>query len=223
MTDKPETSKDVKETVFIVDDDESIREGLSNFLEAVGIDAKSYSTAEGFSAHWSETMAGCLLLDARLPGISGVEFQECLRKSGVKIPVIFMTAHGDVPMVRKVMKAGAIEFLTKPFQKEELLNAVEQAFASDRTRRKQEAILASIRARIESLTAREREVMAMVTAGLLNKQIAGELNLSEITVKLHRRQVMEKMRAGSLADLVRMCERSKQPSWSAATDERKES
>jgi len=223
MTEMPETSKDMKETVFIVDDDESIREGLSNFLEAVGIDARSYSTAEGFSAQWSETMAGCLLLDARLPGISGVEFQERLRKSGIKIPVIFMTAHGDVPMVRKVMKAGAIEFLTKPFQKEELLHAVEQAFASDRTRRKEEAILDSIRARISSLTTREREVMAMVTAGLLNKQIAGELNLSEITVKLHRRQVMEKMRAGSLADLVRMCERIKQPSWSAGTDDRKES
>ena len=223
MTEMPETSKDMKETVFIVDDDESIREGLSNFLEAVGIDARSYSTAEGFSAQWSETMAGCLLLDARLPGISGVEFQERLRKSGIKIPVIFMTAHGDVPMVRKVMKAGAIEFLTKPFQKEELLHAVEQAFASDRTRRKEEAILDSIRARVSSLTTREREVMAMVTAGLLNKQIAGELNLSEITVKLHRRQVMEKMRAGSLADLVRMCERIKQPSWSAGTDDRKES
>jgi FixJ family two-component response regulator len=223
MTEKPETSKDEKETVFIVDDDESIREGLSNFLEAVGIEARSYSTAEGFSAHWSEDMAGCLLLDARLPGISGVEFQERLRKSGIKIPVIFMTAHGDVPMVRKVMKAGAVEFLTKPFQKEELLNAVEQAFASDRTRRKEEAILDSIRARIESLTAREREVMAMVTAGLLNKQIAGELNLSEITVKLHRRQVMEKMRAGSLAELVKMCERIKEPSWSAGTGERKKS
>ena len=126
-------------------------------------------------------------------------------------------------MVRKVMKAGAVEFLTKPFQKEELLHAVEQAFASDRARRKEDAILDSIRARIESLTPREREVMAMVTAGLLNKQIAGELNLSEITVKLHRRQVMEKMRAGSLADLVKMCERIKEPSWSAGSDERKES
>jgi FixJ family two-component response regulator len=214
MTEHPEPATDANETVFIVDDDESIRDGLSNFLEAVGIDAKCYSTAEGFSAQWSENMAGCLLLDARLPGISGVEFQERLRKSGIKIPVIFMTAHGDVPMVRKVMKAGAVEFLTKPFQKEELLNAVEQAFASDRARRKEEAILDSIRARISSLTVREREVMAMVTAGLLNKQIAGELNLSEITVKLHRRQVMEKMRAGSLAELVKMCERVKEPSWS---------
>jgi len=223
MTDIPEISTAEKETVFIVDDDESIREGLSNFLEAVGIDAKSYSTAEGFSAHWSEAMAGCLLLDARLPGISGVEFQEQLRKEGVKIPVIFMTAHGDVPMVRKVMKAGAVEFLTKPFQKEELLHAVEQAFATDRARRKEEAIFDSIRVRIDSLTSREREVMAMVTAGLLNKQIAGELNLSEITVKLHRRQVMEKMRAASLADLVKMCERAKEPSWSAASHGHKDS
>ena len=223
MSDTPQNSIAEKETVFIVDDDESIREGLSNFLEAVGIEAKSYSTAEGFSAKWSEAMAGCLLLDARLPGISGVEFQEQLRKEGIKIPVIFMTAHGDVPMVRKVMKAGAVEFLTKPFQKEELLHAVEQAFASDRARRKEEAILASIRARIDSLTSREGEVMAMVTAGLLNKQIAGELNLSEITVKLHRRQVMEKMRAASLADLVKLCERVKQPSWSGGSAPHKDS
>ena len=212
MTEEPSAAMDARETVFIVDDDESIREGLSNFLEAVGINAKRYATAEGFSAHWSDEMAGCLLLDARLPGISGVEFQERLRKSGAEIPIIFMTAHGDVPMVRKVMKAGAVEFLTKPFQKEELLHAVEQAFASDRDRRTEEAIVDSIRARIDSLTPREREVMAMVTAGLLNKQIAGELNLSEITVKMHRRQVMEKMQAGSLAELVKMCERVRLPS-----------
>jgi FixJ family two-component response regulator len=221
MTDKPDSATDAKETVFIVDDDESIREGVCNFLDAVGIHAKCFATAEGFSAHWSDAMAGCLLLDVRLPGISGVEFQERMRKSGIKIPVIFMTAHGDIPMVRKVMKAGAVEFLTKPFQKEELLHAVEQAFASDRERRREEAILESIRARIDSLTAREREVMAMVIGGLLNKQIAGELNLSEITVKLHRRQVMEKMHAGSLADLVRMCERVKEPSWPVHSQEQR--
>lgn len=207
MTDKPIAVLDAKETVFIVDDDESIREGLSNLLEAVGINAKCFSTAEGFSAHWSDAMAGCLLLDARLPGIGGVEFQERLRKTGSKIPIIFMTAHGDIPMVRKVMKAGAVEFLTKPFQQEELLHAIEQAVAADRARRKEEAILDSIRTRIDSLTPREHEVMALVTAGLLNKQIAGELNLSEVTVKMHRRQVMEKMRVGSLAELVKICER----------------
>lgn len=222
MTDKPMALPSENETAFIVDDDESIREGLSNLLESVGIAARCYSTAEGFSAHWSNAMAGCLILDARLPGISGVEFQERLRKAGIKIPVIFMTAHGDIPMVRKVMKAGAVDFLTKPFQKEDLLNAVEQAFAQDRARRKEDAILESIRARIDSLTAREREVMAMVTAGLLNKQIAGELNLSEITVKLHRRQVMDKMRARSLAELVKLCERVKEPSWSVSGDDQVE-
>ncbi len=158
-------------------------------------------------------MRAACLLDARLPGMSGVEFQEQMKAAGIEIPVIFMTAHGDVPMVRKVMKAGAVEFLTKPFQKEELLRAVEQAFALDRARRQEEAILNLIRARIDSLTEREREVMAMVTAGLLNKQIAGELKLSEITVKRHRRHVMEKMQAGSLAELVKMCERVKAPSW----------
>lgn len=213
MITKPSDEMRARETVFIVDDDASIGEGLCNLLEAVGINSKCFFTAEGFRAHWSEAMAGCLLLDARLPGISGVELQERLRQSGIQIPIIFMTAHGDVPMVRKVMKAGAIEFLTKPFQKEELLRAVEQAFAFDRLRREEEGILKAIRARVDSLTAREREVMAMVTAGLLNKQIAGELNLSEITVKLHRRHMMEKMQAGSLAELVRMCERVKEPSW----------
>ncbi|MGC1461979.1 MAG: response regulator [Terracidiphilus sp.] len=222
MTKGPETLADPRQTVYIVDDDESIRDGLSNFLEAVGISAKCYATAEGFSAQWSDAMPGCLLLDARLPGISGAECQERLRKAGIKIPIIFMTAHGDVPMVRKVMKAGAVEFLTKPFQKDELLHAVEQAFASDRHRRKEEAIVESIRARIGSLTPRESAVMMMVTAGLLNKQIAGELNLSEITVKLHRRQVMEKMRAGSLAELVKMCERAKRPSWSVPDGEQEE-
>ncbi|HUV68247.1 MAG TPA: response regulator [Terracidiphilus sp.] len=219
MSEGRDTARGGKETVFIVDDDESVREGLTNYLEAVGIDAKCFATAEGFSAHWSDRMAGCLLLDARLPGIGGVAFQERLRNSGMKIPVIFMTAHGDIPMVRKVLKAGAVEFLTKPFQMEELLHAVEQAFALDRARRMEESIVESIRARIESLTPREREVMAMVTAGLLNKQIAGELNLSEITVKMHRRQVMEKMRVGSLAELVKICERAKEPSWSAHPNE----
>jgi FixJ family two-component response regulator len=210
---KHEDELQAREAVFIVDDDAAICEGLCNLLEAVGISSRCFFTAEGFRAHWSEEMAGCLLLDARLPGISGVEFQQRLRQSGIQIPIIFMTAHGDIPMVRKVMKAGAIEFLTKPFQKEELLHAVQQAFASDRMRRKEEGIIKAIRARIDSLTQREREVMAMVTAGLLNKQIAGELNLSEITVKLHRRHVMEKMQAGSLAELVKMCERVKEPSW----------
>jgi FixJ family two-component response regulator len=196
-----------REKVFIVDDDPSICEGLSNLLESVGIAAEHYPSAEAFREHWDKANAGCLLLDARLPGISGVEFQEQLRDAGLGIPIIFMTAHGDVPMVRKVMKTGAIEFLTKPFQKEELIHAVEQAFTLDRARRKEAETADSILVRIDSLTEREREVMARVTAGLLNKQIAADLSLSEITVKLHRRRVMEKMRAGSLAELVKMCER----------------
>jgi FixJ family two-component response regulator len=195
-----------RETVFIVDDDPAIGEGLSNLLEAVGIAAEHYLSAEAFRECWDRAKAGCLLLDARLPGMSGVEFQEEMRKAGLGIPIIFMTAHGDVPMVRKVMKAGATEFLTKPFQKEELIQAVEQAFDYDRVRRQEAEELASIRERMDSLTEREREVMGSVIAGLLNKQIAAGLSLSEITVKLHRRKVMEKMQANSLADLVKMCE-----------------
>ena len=202
------------QTVFIVDDDASICEGLSNLLDSVGIHAECFSSGEEFRDTRDRSRSGCLLLDARLPGVNGVEFQEELKTMGVGLPVIFMTAHGDIPMVRKVMKAGAIEFLTKPFQKEELLHAVEVAFARDRERREEEAVIDAIRARIASLTDREREVMAMVTAGLLNKQIAGELDLSEITVKIHRRRVMDGMQAGSLAELVKMCERAKFPSWS---------
>ena len=212
MIEKSQSAIAVRETVFIVDDDASICEGLSNLLESVGVASEHYSSAEAFREQWDSSRPGCLLLDARLPGMSGVEFQEQMRNAGMEIPVIFMTAHGDMPMVRKVMKTGAVEFLIKPFQKEELLHAVEQAFLSDRERRREQEIVESIRARIDSLSAREREVMAMVTAGLLNKQIAAELNLSEITVKLHRRHVMEKMQADSLADLVKLCERIKSSS-----------
>jgi len=212
MIERAESGIPPCETVFIVDDDASICEGLSNLLESVGVPAEHYPSAEAFREQWDSSRPGCLLLDARLPGMSGVEFQEQMRNAGIAIPVIFMTAHGDMPMVRKVMKTGAVEFLIKPFQKEELLHAVEQAFLSDRARRKEQDIIESIRARIDSLSPREREVMAMVTSGLLNKQIAAELNLSEITIKLHRRRVMEKMQADSLADLVKQCERIKSSS-----------
>lgn len=202
-----ETLPPSQETVFIVDDDASIREGLVNLLEAVGIPSQQFPSAEDFLRAWDPSHPGCLVLDVRLPGITGVEFQERLRASATDIPIIFMTAHGDIPMVRKVMKAGAIEFLTKPFEKRELLTAIEHAFARDRARRSQDAALAPIRKRYESLTPREREVMRLVTAGLLNKQIADELDLSEITVKVHRRNLLGKMRAESLADLVKMAER----------------
>lgn len=214
MTKNGEPTTLSRQTVFIVDDDASICEGLTNLLESMGVPAESFSSAEEFRDRWHHSRAGCLLLDARLPGISGVEFQEQMRHAGIEIPVIFMTAHGDMPMVRKVMKAGAIEFLIKPFQKEELLHAVEQAFQSDRARREDREVVESIRTRVDSLSPREREVMALVTSGMLNKQIAGELNLSEITVKLHRRHVMDKMQANSLADLVRLYERIKAPAQS---------
>jgi FixJ family two-component response regulator len=216
MTSKPESQTPMSEAVFIVDDDASICEGLCNLLESVGIRAECYSSAEAILESWRDSNAGCMLLDARLPGMSGVEFQEQMQKLCIGMPVIFMTAHGDIPMVRKVMKAGAVEFLTKPFQKEELLHAIDHAFAFDRERRKAEETINSIKARMDTLTAREREVMERVTAGLLNKQIAGELNLSEITVKLYRRQVMDKMRAGSLADLVKLCERVRASSRTGA-------
>jgi FixJ family two-component response regulator len=213
MSREGERSEPVKETVFIVDDDASIREGLSNLLESVGMCTESYESAEAFRERWDSSRVGCVLLDARLPGMSGMELQDQLNASGIGVPVIFMTAHGDMPMVRRVLKAGAVEFLIKPFQKEELLQAVKQAFAFDRERRAEEAVRESIQARVSSLSDREREVLTMVTAGLLNKQIAAQLNLSEVTVKLHRRHVMEKMQAESLADLVKMGERIKLASW----------
>ncbi|HEV2326754.1 MAG TPA: response regulator [Terracidiphilus sp.] len=207
MSKETESEKPIHQTVFIVDDDPSIREGLVNLLESVRVPARSYPTAEAFEKEWNPANAGCLLLDARLPGISGVEFQEQLQKSGIALPVIFMTAHGDVPMVRKVMKAGAVEFLVKPFQKEELLQAVEQAFALDRARRKADDIMTTVHARFEALTERERQVMELVTAGMTNKEIADRLCLSIVTVKLHRGQMMRKMQASSLADLVKMSEK----------------
>lgn len=210
MSETANAGSDARQTVFIVDDDPSICEGLANLLEAVGIPTESCPSAEAFRDRWVPESAGCLLLDVRLPGISGVQFQEQMRATGIDLPIVFMTAHGDIPMVRKVMKGGAVEFLTKPFQKEELLQAVREAFTLDRTKRAEVESLRELRSRIDSLSAREREVMDMVTAGLLNKQIAGKLNLSEITVKLHRRRVMDKMKADSLAELVKICERAQQ-------------
>ena len=207
MSEANNTKAAARQIVFIVDDDPSICEGLANLLESVGIPTQSYSSAESFREEWNREGTGCLLLDARLPGISGVAFQEQMSGGVIDLPVIFMTAHGDIPMVRKVMKAGAVEFLTKPFQKEELLHAVKEAFALDRAKREKEDNLQSIRTRIGSLSPREREVMALVTAGLLNKQIAAELNISEIMVKTHRRHMMEKMQVDSLAELVKLGEK----------------
>ncbi len=194
-------------TVFVVDDADAICEGLCNLLESIGLKAERFGSAEEFLDQWRPSMPGCLILDARLPGITGVEFQEKLRASGLSIPIIFMTAHGDIPMVRKVMKAGAVEFLPKPFDKEEMLAAIAQAFELDHSRREERREIGAIQARLAMLTPREIEVMDMVTVGALNKQIAAALSISEITVKLHRRHLFEKMQADSVADLVKMTER----------------
>lgn len=206
----------IRQTVFIIDDDPAIRESVTNLLDAVGIGARPFSSAEEFRRCWRREDAGCLLLDARLPGISGMEFQEEMRAASVSLPIIFMTAHGDMPMVRRVLKAGAIEFLFKPFQKQELLQAVTQAFIFDAEHRKEHSLVARIQARIDALSERERQVMSMVTAGLLNKQIAAELGISEITVKVHRRKAMVGMQAESLPDLVKMCQLARFPSWTSA-------
>jgi FixJ family two-component response regulator len=197
---------DSSETVFIVDDDEAIRAGVSDLLESAGLRTQQYSSAEEFLEIWNPEIAGCLVLDVRLPGMSGMELQGHLAESGVALPLIIMTAHGDMPMVRKALKAGAVEFLIKPFQDAELLEAVEQAFALDRSRRRDGELLHSIQALAGTLTERERQVMGMVTAGLTNKEIAEKIFLSVVTVKLHRSQVMRKMQAESLADLVKMSE-----------------
>ncbi|MDR3763576.1 MAG: response regulator [Acidobacteriota bacterium] len=197
-------------TVFIVDDDPSIREAVCNLLDAEGVASRSFGSTDAFLREWEPDIPGCLLLDVRLPGMSGTAFQEELNRRGLAIPVIIMTAHGDIPMVRKVMKAGAIEFLTKPFQREELLNAIRQAFEKDQARREAEKAYESIRVCFETLSQRERKVMELVAAGLPNKQIAAELGISEITVKVHRHNVMEKMHADSLADLVRLSDKVQQ-------------
>jgi FixJ family two-component response regulator len=199
----------ISQTVFLVDDDSSVCEALGDLFESAGLGVRSFGSAEDFLEHWSSAMAGCLVLDVRLPGLSGLELQGKLTEAGLSIPIIIMTGHGDIPMVRKALKAGAIEFLTKPFQDEELLGAIRQAFAADRARRQAEHVEGSLAIRYETLSERERQVMELVTDGMMNKEIADELHLSIVTVKLYRRQVMVKMQADSLADLVRMRERIK--------------
>ena len=204
------------ETVFIVDDDAAICAGICDLLESADLRTRHFSSAEEFFENWNPSMSGCLVLDVRLPGISGMELHAKLMESRISLPVIIMTAHGDMPMVRKALKAGAVEFLIKPFQDEELLQAVGQAFSLERAQRRAESLLNSIQARAETLTERERQVMGLVTAGLTNKEIAEKLFLSVVTVKLHRGQVMRKMQAESLADLVKMWERINPPQGSGA-------
>jgi FixJ family two-component response regulator len=197
----------IQQTAFIVEDDPAIGEALCDLFDSAGINAHHFASAEQFTEFWTPTMPGCLVLDVRLPGMSGMELHAHLVEAGVELPVIIMTAHGDIPMVRKALKAGAVEFLTKPFQDEELLHAVNQAFALDGERRERDKSSESIRARIQSLTHREKQVIELVTTGLTNPEIANKLFLSVPTVKLYRRLAMEKMRAESVADLVKMWEK----------------
>jgi FixJ family two-component response regulator len=195
-----------KSTVFVVDDDPSMRRSLESLLKSVGHDVRLFASAPEFMQAARNDTPGCLVLDVRLPGMSGLAFQQELAKAGVALPIIFITGHGDVPMTVRAMKAGAVEFLTKPFDDQVLLDAVHAALERDRARHRDDAKLANLRFRYEQLTERERQVMSHVVAGCVNKRVAIELGLSVVTVKVHRGQVMRKMQAKSVADLVRMAD-----------------
>ena len=192
--------------VFVVDDDVSVRESLRDLLESVGLRVEVFESADAFLASRVPDVASCLVLDVRLPGRSGLEFQTELTKAGTPLPIIFITGHGDIPMSVRAMKSGAVEFLTKPFRDQDLLEAVRAAIERDRARRQEENSIAALKTRFASLTAREKEVIGYVSAGFMNKQIATEIGCSEVTVKVHRRNIMQKMSARSLAELVRMAD-----------------
>jgi len=193
--------------VFVVDDDASMRETLKNLTRSVGLRVEAFASAQEFLRAKRSDEPGCLVLDVRMPGLSGLDLQKRMAETGTDLPIIFLTGHGDIPMSVRAMKAGAVEFLTKPVREQDLLDAIQQALERDRAMRHQRTDTEQLRERFDLLTAKEREVMGKVVTGLLNKQIAGELGMSETTVKIHRHQVMEKMRAGSLAELVRMADR----------------
>ena len=196
--------------VFVVDDDASVREALDSLFRSVGLGAKTFGSAAEFLQNKLQNKLpdtpSCLVLDVRLPGLSGLDFQAELAAAGHHIPIIFMTGHGDIPMTVKAMKAGAVEFLPKPFRDQDMLDAVQQALERDRDRRERNSGLAKLKSSFDTLTPREQEVMGLVTAGLMNKQVAGEIGVSEITAKVHRGNIMRKMGAKSLAELVRMAD-----------------
>jgi FixJ family two-component response regulator len=202
MTPQPEPQS----MVFVVDDDASVRDAMQRLFQSVGLQAEVFASAAEFLRSKLADVPCCLVLDVRLPGLSGLDFQTELAKADIRVPIVFMTGHGDIPMTVKAMKAGAIEFLPKPFRDQDMLDAVRLGLERDRIRREGEKAIADVRGKFASLTPREREVMGLVTAGLMNKQIAGHMQLAEITVKLHRGSVMRKMEAKSLADLVRMAD-----------------
>jgi len=198
---------DSEGVVFVVDDDASMRESLKDLIQSVGLRVETFASAQEFVRRRHDDLPSCLVLDVRLKGLSGLDLQKQMAKSNMEIPIIFMTGHGDIPMSVKAIKAGAVEFLTKPFRDQDLLDAVYDALQQDRKARELRATLQELHGRYGSLTAREREVMAFVVAGLLNKQIAAEVDTSEASVKVHRQHLMQKMGAGSLAELVRMADK----------------
>jgi RNA polymerase sigma factor (sigma-70 family) len=193
--------------VFVVDDDEFVRESLGGLIRSAGLRVETFASAQQFLARPRANAPSCLVLDVHLPGLSGLDLQTRMAESDIEIPIIFITGRGDIPMSVRAMKAGAVEFLTKPFRDHDLLDAIGQAIERDRVARRRQAEMAELRDRYDSLTPREREVMELVVSGLLNKQVAAELGINEGTVKVHRGQVMQKMQAASLADLVRMSEK----------------
>jgi FixJ family two-component response regulator len=196
-------------TVFIIDDDRGMRQAIQDLVESVGLRAESFPTGEEFLRMRPAGRPGCLVLDVRLPQMSGLDFQHRLVETGMQIPIIFITAHGDIPMSVRALKSGAVEFLTKPFRDQDLLDAIQQALQRDRAAQEQQAEIHDLQERYGELTAREQQVMALVVSGMLNKQIASEIGASEATVKIHRGNVMRKMQAGSVVDLVRMADKLK--------------